>query len=96
MDQIDVFLVMTVHAGFGGQALIPETLEKVRAAAALRAKRGLKYHIEVDGGIYLHTLAPALASGANVVVAGTALFGAPDMSEAIQQFRECRSAAAAS
>jgi len=89
MDQIDVFLVMTVNAGFGGQALIPETLEKARAAAAWRERHGLKYHIEVDGGIYLHTLPPALASGANVIVAGTALFGAPDMSEAIREFREC-------
>jgi len=88
MDEIDVFLVMTVNAGFGGQALIPETLEKVRAAAAYREKHGLRYHIEVDGGIYLHTLPGALAAGANVIVAGTALFGAPDMAEAIRQMRE--------
>ena len=81
---------MTVNAGFGGQALIPDTLEKVRAAVAYREKRGLKYHIEVDGGVYLHSLPPALAAGANAIVAGTALFGAPDMGEAIRQFRECR------
>jgi ribulose-phosphate 3-epimerase len=93
MDEIDLFLVMTVNAGFGGQSLIPETLEKVRAAAAHRERHGLKYHIEVDGGIYLNTLPPALAAGANAIVAGTALFGAPDMADAIRQMRECQGAA---
>ena len=90
MDEIDLFLVMTVNAGFGGQSLIPETLEKVRAAAAHREKHGLRYHIQVDGGIYLNTLPPALAAGANAIVAGTALFGAPDMSDAVRQFRDCQ------
>lgn len=89
MDEVDLFLVMTVHAGFGGQSLIPETLEKVRAAAAHRERRGLQYHIQVDGGIYQNTLPPVLAAGANAIVAGTALFGAPDMGEAIRQMREC-------
>jgi ribulose-phosphate 3-epimerase len=92
LHEIDLFLVMTVNAGFGGQPLIPETLEKVRAAAAYREAHGLKYHIEVDGGIYLNTLPPVLAAGANAIVAGTALFGAPDMGEAIQQFRDCAGA----
>ncbi len=91
MDAIDLFLVMTVNAGFGGQPFIPETLEKVRAAAAHREKHGLNYHIEVDGGVSLNTLPPALAAGANAIVAGTALFGAADMGEAIRQFRECAS-----
>lgn len=89
LGEVDLFLVMTVNAGFGGQSLIPETLEKVRAAAALRERRGLKFHIEVDGGIYLHSLPPALESGANVIVAGTSLFGAPDMAKVIREFREC-------
>lgn len=92
LHEIDLFLVMTVNAGFGGQSLIPETLEKVRAAAAYREAHGLKYHIEVDGGIYLNTLPPVLAAGANAIVAGTALFGAPDMGEAVQQFRDCAGA----
>ena len=88
MDEVDLFLVMTVNAGFGGQSLIPETLEKVRAAVAHREKHGLRYHIEVDGGIYPDTLPSALAAGANAIVAGTALFGAPDMGAAIRQMRE--------
>jgi ribulose-phosphate 3-epimerase len=87
LDQIDLFLVMTVNAGFGGQALIPETLEKVKAAKAHREKHGLNYHIEVDGGIYPHTLPPVLEAGANAIVAGTALFGAADMATEIQKMR---------
>lgn len=87
LDQIDLFLVMTVRAGFGGQALIPETLEKVRAARDYRAEHGLGYHIEVDGGIYLHTLPDVLKAGANAIVAGTALFGAQDMKSEIAKMR---------
>jgi ribulose-phosphate 3-epimerase len=88
MDMVDLFLVMTVRAGFGGQPFLPEMLEKVRAAAAHRERRGLRYHIQVDGGIYSHTLPQALSAGANAIVAGTALFGAPDMGAAIQEFRD--------
>lgn len=88
LDQIDLLLVMTVNAGFGGQELIEETLDKVRAGKAQREKRGLRYHIEVDGGIYSHTLPKALAAGANAVVAGTALFAAPVMADVVQQWRE--------
>jgi ribulose-phosphate 3-epimerase len=87
LDQIDLLLVMTVHAGFGGQALIPATLEKVRAGAAQRQARGLHFHIEVDGGIYLHTLPDVLAAGANAIVAGTALFGAADMEAEVKKMR---------
>lgn len=88
LDQIDLFLVMTVHAGFGGQSLIPETLEKVKAAAEYREKHGLSYHIQVDGGIYPHTLPPVLEAGANAIVAGTALFGAQDMGAEILKMRQ--------
>ncbi len=87
LDQIDLLLVMTVHAGFGGQALIPATLEKVKAARDYREKHGLNYHIEVDGGIYLHSLPPVIAAGANAIVAGTALFGAVDLAAEIKQMR---------
>jgi ribulose-phosphate 3-epimerase len=87
LDQIDLLLVMTVHAGFGGQALIPATLEKVKAARDYRTKHGLNYHIEVDGGIYLHSLPPVIEAGANAIVAGTALFGAVDMAAEIKQMR---------
>ncbi len=87
LDQIDLLLVMTVVPGFGGQALIPETLEKVREAREYREAHGLSYHIEVDGGITQETAAAATAAGANVLVAGSALFGAADMGAALAAMR---------
>jgi ribulose-phosphate 3-epimerase len=88
LDKIDLLLVMTVNAGFGGQALITETLEKVRQAKAAREAKGLKYHIQVDGGVYDSTLPVVLEAGANVVVAGSALFGAKDMQATISNWRQ--------
>ena len=87
LDQIDLLLVMTVVPGFGGQPLIPATLDTVRAARAYREKHGLNYHIEVDGGITQETAIDATAAGANVLVAGSSLFGAPDMGAAITAMR---------
>jgi len=88
LDQIDLLLVMTVVPGFGGQPLIPSTLETVRAAMAYRDRHGLKYHIEVDGGITQETAAEATAAGANVLVSGSSLFGSPDMAAALRAMRE--------
>ena len=87
LDQIDLLLVMTVVPGFGGQPLIPHTLETVRAAADFRTRHGLKYHIEVDGGITLDTAVLATTAGANVLVAGSSLFGAADMGAALASMR---------
>jgi ribulose-phosphate 3-epimerase len=87
LEAIDLLLVMTVVPGFGGQDFMPETLAKVRAAAVVRERRGLSFHIEVDGGINHRTAPQALAHGANVLVAGTALFRAPDMAQAVEALR---------
>jgi ribulose-phosphate 3-epimerase len=88
LDQIDLLLVMTVVPGFGGQAFMEqETMPKVAAARAYRQERGLSYHIEVDGGIDQRTAGIAAAHGANVMVAGTALFGAADMAAAVAAMR---------
>lgn len=87
LDQIDLLLCMTVVPGFGGQAFIPQVLEKITAAANLRAAAGLGYHIEVDGGIDAQTAARCFAAGANVVVAGSSTFRAPDMAAAISAIR---------
>lgn len=87
LDQIDLLLCMTVVPGFGGQAFMPEVLAKIQAAAAMRAARGLGFHIEVDGGIDGGTAGRCAAAGANVMVAGSATFGAPDMALAIAQIR---------
>jgi ribulose-phosphate 3-epimerase len=87
LDQIDLLLCMTVVPGFGGQAFMPEILDKIRAAAAFRDARGLKFHIEVDGGIDATTAARCAEAGANVFVAGSSTFRAPDMAEAISAIR---------
>jgi ribulose-phosphate 3-epimerase len=87
LDQIDLLLVMTVVPGFGGQPFMPETMAKVKAAAQARESLGLKFRIEVDGGINVATAATACENGADTLVAGTSVFGAADMAAAIQQMR---------
>ena len=87
LGMIDLLLVMTVVPGFGGQAFMTESMKKVEAAAAYRRDRNLSFHIEVDGGIQQATAQVAIASGANVLVAGTAIFGKPDMTAAVRALR---------
>jgi ribulose-phosphate 3-epimerase len=87
LDQIDLLLVMTVVPGFGGQPFMPETLEKVKAAAVQRTERGLKYRIEVDGGINDRTGALARAAGADTFVVSTYSFHAADMAGALAKVR---------
>lgn len=88
LGQIDLLLVMTVVPGFGGQSFMKEVLPKVEQAAALRDEQGLGFHIEVDGGIDAETAALAAKAGANVFVAGSSTFKAPDMAAAIRAIRE--------
>ena len=87
LGQIDLLLCMTVVPGFGGQAFMPEVLEKISAAAALRLEGNHSFHIEVDGGIDAKTAPLCYAAGANVMVAGSSTFRAPDMAAAIQSIR---------
>jgi ribulose-phosphate 3-epimerase len=88
LDKIDLLLVMTVVPGFGGQAFLPESMASVGEGARQRERRGLSYHIEVDGGINDETAATASQSGANVFVSGTTLFGKNDMGSAVSSMRE--------
>ena len=74
LGEVDMFLIMTVHPGFGGQKLIPETLDKVRELRGMLKERGLETDIQVDGGIYASNIKDALDAGANVIVAGSAVF----------------------
>ncbi|RHR30380.1 ribulose-phosphate 3-epimerase [Clostridium sp. AF19-22AC] len=74
LDQAEMFLIMSVEPGFGGQAFIPESLDKIRALRALLNEKGLDTDIEVDGGIYLTNVREVLDAGANVIVAGSAVF----------------------
>ncbi|MEM1158487.1 MAG: ribulose-phosphate 3-epimerase [Verrucomicrobiota bacterium] len=87
LGEVDLLLCMTVNPGFGGQSFISEVLEKIRVARDHVRKHRLDLHIEVDGGINAQTGAQAVQSGANVLVAGTSLYQAPDMEAAVQEMR---------
>ncbi len=88
LADLDLLLVMTVEPGFGGQAFMPDMMEKVDAARRERAARGLDFVIEVDGGINAATAKVARAAGADVFVAGNAVFRAPSPSTALAELRE--------
>lgn len=78
LDIVDYVLVMSVNPGFGGQKFIPSTLHKLRRLAEIRSQQGLNFRIEVDGGISLHTVADVVRAGAEILVAGNAVFGGGD------------------
>ena len=87
LDKIDMALIMTVEPGFGGQSFIPESIQKIRALRRECAKRGLALDIQVDGGITEATAASAAAAGANVLVAGSAVFRSEHPQETITILR---------
>lgn len=87
LSEIDLLLCMTVVPGFGGQSFMSEVLPKIEAAVQLREAGGHDFHIEVDGGIGAETAAQCAAAGANVMVAGSSTFKAPDMAAAIAAIR---------
>ena len=74
LDQAELFLVMSVEPGFGGQAFLPESLERIRNLRSLLEERGIGADIEVDGGIYHSNVAEVLEAGANVIVSGSGVF----------------------
>ena len=78
LDIVDYVLVMSVNPGFGAQKFIPSTVHKMRRLAQIRAQRGLSYRIEVDGGVALGTVAEVVQAGAEILVAGNAVFGSGD------------------
>ncbi len=78
LDIVDYVLVMSVNPGFGAQRFIPAVLHKIRQLAHIRSQRGLNYKIEVDGGVALDTVADVVRAGAEILVAGNAVFGAGD------------------
>lgn len=87
LDKLDMVLVMTVEPGFGGQSFMPETMDKIKALRSEIKRRGLSVDIQVDGGINEKTVETAAAAGANVFVAGSAVFGAEDATKAISDLR---------
>jgi ribulose-phosphate 3-epimerase len=86
LHQIDFLLILSVFPGFGGQTFMEETLEKMEHAHKFRGKNTLPFDIGVDGGVNMQTGGEIIKAGANVLVAGTAIFGKPDAAEAIQDF----------
>ena len=87
LEECDMVLVMTVEPGYGGQALIPETLEKVRKIKAEIERRGLNTVIQVDGGINADNASVAVEAGADILVAGSSVFGKSDRRAAIDALR---------
>lgn len=87
LDRCDMILIMTVEPGFGGQSFMPDMLEKVSALRSEIERRGLDIDIQVDGGINAETSKLAVAAGANVLVAGSAVFKASDRRAAIEALR---------
>ena len=87
MDELDMVLVMTVEPGFGGQKMIPETLAKVRAIRDFATSRGIDLNIQVDGGITTDNISLVKEAGANVIVAGSAVFKAQDPASVISAIK---------
>lgn len=87
LGMVDMVLLMSVNPGFGGQKFIPQVLEKCRMLNQVRAELGLKFLIEVDGGVNVENAGKLIDAGVNVLVAGTAVFGAGDYRVAIEKLR---------
>lgn len=87
LSLVDQVLIMTVNPGFGGQAFIPEMLEKVAKVAQLRDEKGYDFDIEVDGGVDNKTIKACYDAGANVFVAGSYLFKASDLAAQVETLR---------
>lgn len=86
-DKIDLILIMSVNPGFGGQQFIPTALDKLREARAWIDARGLEVRLEVDGGVKVDNIAEIKAAGADMFVAGSAIFNAPDYASVIKEMR---------
>jgi ribulose-phosphate 3-epimerase len=87
LDRVDLVLIMSVNPGFGGQTFIDNTLQKVKRLAECRTQRNLSFRIEVDGGIHAGNIGALRQAGADVFVAGSAIFQAPNRTQAIIALR---------
>jgi ribulose-phosphate 3-epimerase len=85
---VDYVLVMSVNPGFGGQQFIPQTLDKVRRLRQMISERQLNVRIEIDGGVDRANIESVVAAGAEIIVAGSAIFGKPDAEAAVRELRE--------
>ena len=83
---MDLVLVMSVNPGFGGQKLIASCLDKVRTLRKIRDVRGLEYQIEIDGGVTRENLREVAEAGTDIIVAGSAVFGAENIETTVREF----------
>ncbi|MFC3023657.1 ribulose-phosphate 3-epimerase [Vibrio zhugei] len=88
MDKLDMILLMSVNPGFGGQSFIPHTLEKLRAVRQRIIHSGYNIRLEIDGGVKVDNIREIAEAGADVFVAGSAIFGQPDYDSVIQAMRD--------
>jgi len=88
MDKLDVILLMSVNPGFGGQSFIPQTLDKLKQVRERIDASGHDIRLEIDGGVKVDNIAEIAAAGADMFVAGSAIFNQPDYAEVITQMRE--------
>lgn len=88
LDKVDVILLMSVNPGFGGQKFIPATLDKLAAARNIIDASGLPIRLEIDGGVTPDNIADIAAAGADMFVAGSAIFNTPDYAEVINKMRQ--------
>lgn len=90
LDELDMILIMSVNPGFGGQKFISSALNKIERLRAILNQRNLAVDIQVDGGINEGTAAQVVAAGANILVAGSAIYGSADMARTIQILKKSR------
>jgi ribulose-phosphate 3-epimerase len=88
LDELDLVLIMSVNPGFGGQAFIPSALDKIRALRQRITQRGLAAELQVDGGVKLDNIRDVVVAGADVLVAGSAVFNTDDYAATITALRE--------
>ncbi|MCD1187586.1 ribulose-phosphate 3-epimerase [Vibrio cholerae] len=87
MDKVDLILLMSVNPGFGGQSFIPHTLDKLRAVRERIKQSGCPIRLEIDGGVKVENIREIAEAGADMFVAGSAIFGQPDYQAVIEQMR---------
>ncbi len=88
LHELDMVLIMSVNPGFGGQKFIPSTVQKVKDLKAMMDAKNLRIDIQVDGGITKDTIRSVVEAGANILVAGSAIFGKEDIQKAVTELRE--------
>ncbi|ABW18980.1 ribulose-phosphate 3-epimerase [Alkaliphilus oremlandii] len=88
LEDLDMVLIMTVNPGFGGQSFIEPMIEKIRSLKKIIEDRGLSIDIQVDGGIKVDNVKKVIDAGANIIVAGSAIFGSENIPEIVTKFRE--------